>query len=704
MITTQIDSDGIAQIIFQLNEQGTLVWSNELINELLQSLNNAINNADVKGIILRTNVELNKAGILFATDYQPLLDLTDHRSAMQYIIPTQQLLLRVDTSPKPIVAMMREAWVNLGTELAFACHHRIAVNRTNIGVGFPEVQYGLLPGGGGMQRLGRMIGLQAAATLLLRGTTLNAESAHKSGLINQLETEENIEAKCKEWIVNTPKPVKAWFLRNFQIPGGEVQSQANSQFMTAANASLRKQTWGNFMNKDKCLSGLYEGLQLPFNKALQVEADYFAQSVISHEFKSLINTMVLARSKAIQLSKRPAGIPVKTFNKVGVVGAGMMGAGIAFVLAQSGIETVLIDSSDELATRGKAFTEKQLDKLLQKQTINEEVKNECLNRINATTDYNQLKDCDLVIETVTEDKKIKADVTKLIEAVIADSCIIASNTSTLPITGLAKAVKKQERFVGIHFFSPVHRMPLIEIIKGKKTSEECLAHALDFTRKLNKTPIVVNDGRGFFTTRVFETYVLEGMALVSEGVEPAVIENAARMAGMPVGPLALADEVSIELMAHIVEQAKAELGKAYKPHSGEPVIDLMMKKLKRSGRKSGKGFYDYPKDGAKYLWPELSNHFKPAKKQPDPSQVQDRLLLIQCIEAVKAVEEGIIDDHQEADLGSVLGIGFPAFKAGVLGHLKNLGYDEAVKTCKELAKQVDNRFTPPKTLLDWAKA
>ena len=438
---------------------------------------------------------------------------------------------------------------------------------------------------------------------------------------------------------------------------------------------------------------------MPIDKGLEIEAKYFATLVTSPVSRNLIRTMFVNKGAADKLSARPEGVPKSQVRKLGVLGAGMMGAGIAYVSAMAGMEVILIDSSQELAEKGKAYSAKLLAKDVERGRRKQLEVDAILARIEPTTDYARLAGADLVIEAVFEHRGIKADVTQKAEAAIPETAIFASNTSTLPITGLASASKRPKSFIGIHFFSPVEKMPLVEIIVGKRTGDEAIARALDYVGQLRKTPIVVNDSRGFYTSRCFGTYTNEGETMLAEGIDPQLIESAGKLAGMPVGPLAVSDEVSLELQYKVMSQSREDLGAKYKEPKSWPVVRRFVEDLKRLGRKGGAGFYDYPAGGRKRLWPGLAQEFKPLETQPSIEELKTRLLYIQALEAARCYEEGVLRSVHEADLGSILGWGFPAYTGGTLSFIDTVGPAAFVAECKRLAKRHGERYKPTKGLL-----
>jgi 3-hydroxyacyl-CoA dehydrogenase/enoyl-CoA hydratase/3-hydroxybutyryl-CoA epimerase len=608
------------------------------------------------------------------------------------------LTRRMETGGKPFVAALTGTALGGGAEIALACHHRIGVAGTAARFGCPEVTLGLLPGGGGTQRIPRLVGIMTALPLLLEGKRLTFEAAAKMGLIDELVPAADLIASARAWILANPTAKAPWDDKAFKFPGGTPQNPKVSEAFVGANAMLRKKTWGNYPATRAILSSVYEGSQLDIDSALRVEGRYFRSLLLGREAPAMIKTLFFAMNEANKLTGRPANVPKTTFNHVAVLGAGMMGAGIAYVTARAGAGVTLIDRDLSLADKGKAYSEKLLAAEVAKQRLSEADAAAILARIVPATSYDGLHDANLVIEAVFEDRAIKADVTKRSEAVLPVNAVFGSNTSTLPITGLAAASVRPERFIGIHFFSPVERMPLVEIIRGRESGDEALATALDYVRFIGKTPIVVNDSRGFFTSRVFATYVNEGLAMLAEGVPPALIENAGRLAGMAVGPLAVADEVSFSLMKHVLDQTRKDLGADYVASPADAPVELFATKLDRRGKGAGKGVYEYPAGGKKYLWPGLADHVAAPTNHLDVELVKRRLLFAQALEARRCLEEGVLSDPAMGDIGSILGWGFPAFTGGVFSYVDYIGSDAFEEQRAELESRYGARFERTRAL------
>ncbi len=511
--------------------------------------------------------------------------------------------------------------------------------------------------------------------------------------------------KAKDWIKAGGKGTAPWDVDGFKLPGGAVYSKAGMMVFPPANALYRRETYDNYPAARAIMQVVYEGLQLPMDQALRVESRYFAKILRSPEAAAMIRSLFVSMQELNKGARRPPEIPAKPIKKIGVLGAGFMGAGVAYVSAQAGIDVVLIDRDQETADKGKAHSQKLITDQINRGRATSADRDALLGHITATPDYAALKDCDLIIEAVFEDRKVKEEVIAKAQAAIGDQTIFGSNTSTLPITSLAKTFKDQPRFIGIHFFSPVDRMMLVEVIMGKKTGDAALAAALDYVRAIRKTPIVVNDSRGFYTSRVVGTYIREGHLMLTEGVPAAMIENVGRMAGMPVGPLSLTDEVAVDLAWKVLKATEADLGdKAIDPRQ-KALLEDMVEKRGRYGRKNGKGFYDYPQSGPKRLWPGLIE-LQPTKLDPDTIDVEElkhRLLAIQALESARCVEEGVVTDMREADVGSILGFGYAPFTGGTISYIDGMGAKAFVDMCNELAKKYGTRFKPGKLLRDMAK-
>lgn len=641
-------------------------------------------------------------------DLNELIKVTqaDANGFYQMILKIKGQLRRLESLGKPVVAAINGAALGGGWEICLACHHRIAIDEGHVQLGLPEVTLGLLPGGGGVVRMVRLLGIEKALPYLAEGKKVRPDQALKAGLIHDIAKDrDELLAKARAFIAANPTAVQPWDVKGYKIPGGTPSTPAVAQMLAIAPSVLRDKTKGCFPAPEKIMCAAVEGAQVDFDTAQLIEARYFTELTTGQVAKNMIGTFWFQLNEINAGSSRPKGPARHETKKVGVLGAGMMGAGIAYVSAAAGIEVVLKDVSIEAAEKGKAYSAGLLDKKVARGHMSAEKRDAFLARIKPTVDDADFDGCDLIIEAVFENRELKGKVTVAAEAAALPDAVIASNTSTLPITGLATAVAKPEKFIGLHFFSPVDKMPLVEIIRGEKTSDETLARGFDYVLQIKKTPIVVNDSRGFFTSRVFGTFTNEGIAMLGEGVSAAMIENETRKAGMPVGPLAISDEVSMSLMTHIRNQTAADLkaeGKAMPQHPAFAVIDLMVNEFKRPGKAAGGGFYEYPAGGKKHLWPELKARFEKADRQIPQEDVRDRILFIQAIETVRCVEEGVLLSTADANIGSIFGIGFAAWTGGALQFINQYGLDDFVARARYLAEQYGERFEPPALLLEKA--
>ena len=615
------------------------------------------------------------------------------------------LCRRIETCGKPWVAAINGTAVGGGFELALACHHRVAAESDKTRLALPEIKVGLFPGAGGTQRIARMLQPADALQFLLKGEQINVARAKAMKLVDAVVPAGELVKAAKDWIVAGGSAKAPWDVEGFKLPGGLVHSKAGMLMFTPANALYRRETYDNYPAARAIMQVVYEGLQLPMDQALRVESRYFANILRSPQASVMIRSLFVSLQEINKGARRPPAVPRKTFKKIGVLGAGFMGAGIAYVSALAGLDVVLVDRDPETAEKGKSHSEKLMSAQVERGRASAADRDALLARIEPTADYVALSDCDLLIEAVFEDRKVKEEVIGRAQNVIGNETIFGSNTSTLPINSLAAASKDRARFIGIHFFSPVERMNLVEIILGKETGEAALAAALDYVRAIRKTPIVVNDSRGFYTSRVVGTYLREGHLMLADGVPAAMIENVGRMAGMPVGPLALNDEVAVDLAWKILRATEADLGPEAVDARQKALLETMVEKRVRFGRKNGKGFYDYPQAGPKRLWPGLAD-LQPTKLDPDTidvTELKQRLLAIQALETARCIEERVVTDVREADVGSILGFGFAPFTGGTLSYIDGMGSRAFVSLCAGFAKRYGARFKPCKLLSDMAK-
>ena len=714
--SVEIDGDGIALVTIDLPGQSMNVWNEALMREFGAFVDEFCANDDIKGAVITSG---KKSGFLAGADLRMLggQKASNMQEAFENSFALNATLRKFETSgqpakkllkgeahAKPIACALNGLALGGGLELALACHYRVCADNPKIQLGLPEVQVGLLPGGGGTQRLPRLAGIQNAAMIATQGKPVDPATAKAQGFISDIAPGDEIVAKAKEWVKANPKTAQPWDRKGFKFPGGAGAMDPRAvQFFIGANAMAQKTTMHNYPAVQYILSCLYEGSIVPIDTALRIESKYFTKLIASPQAKNMIRTLFVNKLAAEKGEQRPQDVPAQTLKKVGVLGAGMMGAGIAYVTAKGGMEVVLLDREQEYAEKGKAYSEGIVSKGVARGKVSKDKGDALLARITPTADYNDLKDVDMIIEAVFEDPEIKADVIKKTEAVIGKDVIFASNTSTLPITGLAKNSERPDQFIGMHFFSPVDKMPLVEIIPGEKSGDRALATSLDYVKLIKKTPIVVKDTRGFYTNRVVPPYLNEAMLMVKEGIKPAIIENAAKSLGMPVGPLALVDETSLELGKRVMESTKKELGDDYKPTGVEDLLAVMVDKLGRLGRKSGGGFYDYPEGGKKALWPGVSEYFPEADEQPSMDDAKDRILYAQLIPAAHCFAEGIVPDPQSADLGAIFGWGFAPWTGGPMSYIDTVGVEEFVRKSESLAQKYGERFHPPARFREMAE-
>jgi 3-hydroxyacyl-CoA dehydrogenase/enoyl-CoA hydratase/3-hydroxybutyryl-CoA epimerase len=713
--TLDIDADGIALITWDMPGRSMNVITMDVIAELSKLVEQVADDKAIKGAVITAGKDAFCGGAdltmlegMGAT-YADMRRKQGEEAAAKYVFDESRklslLYRRLETCGKPFVCALNGTAMGGGFELALACHYRVAADNPKTRLGLPEIKIGLFPGAGGTQRVARMLQPADALQFLLKGEQLKTDRAKAMKLIDAVVPQADLVKAAKDWIKAGGKAVKPWDEKGFKLPGGLVYSKAGMMTFPAANAIYRRETYDNYPAARAILQVVYEGLQLDMDTALRVESRWFAKILRSPEAAAMIRSLFVSMQELNKGARRPAAEPPSSLKKIGIVGAGFMGAGIAQVSAAAGLEVVLIDRDQETADKGKAGLHKALSDRVMKGRMKGAERDALLEKITPTADYAALKDCDLVIEAVFEDRKVKSDVIAKIQAVIGDEAIFASNTSTLPITSLAAEFKEPKRFVGIHFFSPVDRMMLVEIILGKETGDRALAVALDYVRAIRKTPIVVNDSRGFYTSRVVGTYIREGHLMLMDGVPAAMIENVGRMAGMPVGPLSLNDEVAVDLAWKILKATEADLGSDAIDPRQRGLLEEMVEKRQRFGRKNGKGFYDYPQGQPKKLWPAL-NELQSVKLNPDAIDIDElklRLLGIQALETARCFEEHVLTDVREADVGSILGFGFAPFSGGTLSWIDQMTPKTFVGLLRKFEAKFGDRFTPNKLLLDLAE-
>ncbi len=691
-ISIQMAGDGVAVLTLNNADESMNLVSDAWLGEMEQAIAQLTADAAVKGVVVTSG----KKAFMAGADLKELVNgygKLSKAEAYAFSQRASKVHRAIETSGKPWVAAINGLALGGGFELALACHRRIVVDDPKAVVGLPEVKVGLLPGSGGTQRLPRMAGVKTALKLLLTGQNVPPAEALKLKIVDEVVPADKLMEAAHAWLATGPSPVRAWDVKGFKLPEtmGLLNPEAAAMF-SAATAGVAKAGY-NTPAPAAILSCVFEGVQLPFDRALSIESKYFAKLLTDPVARNIIRTTFISKGEAERGARRPKGVPKSTVRKVGVLGAGMMGAGIALVSAIAGIEVVLIDRDTGTAEKGKAYSTKVLGKEVEKGRRTQADMDAILARITPAEDFAKLDGVDLIVEAVFEDIDIKAETTRKAEAVIPSTAVYATNTSTLPISQLANASQRPDQFIGLHFFSPVDRMGLVEVIMGKQTSAETLAKGLDYVSQLRKTPIVVNDSRGFYTSRVFQTLIHEGGAMLAEGVPPAVIENAAKQIGMPVGPLALLDELTFDLPLKIVEQAIAQDGAAYVQPAGVTTLKKMRDEAGRSGRKSGGGFYDYPEGAKKKLWSGLGQHFAPNTNY-DIKELKQRFLYAQAMETARCLEEGVLTTPEDADIGSVLAWGFPAWTGGTISYIDTVGIETFVRESDRLAQAYGSRFAP----------
>ncbi len=709
--TLDIGADGIAVITWDMPERSMNVITMGVMDELDALIDKVASDEAITGAIITSG----KAAFSGGADLTMLNGLFDAYHAARDKDPqaaTQRLYeesrrlsliyRKLETCGKPFVAAINGTCMGGAFELALACHGRIAATG-GYRMGLPEVKVGLFPGAGGTIRVMRMVETQAALQMLLQGQALKVERAQALGLVDQVVAPETLLAAAKKALADGVDAEKPWDKKDYRLTGAQkIYSPAGYQLWPAANALYRKETHDNYPGARAIMHAAFEGLLLPMDLALQVESRYFAKVLQSPQAAAMVRSLFVSMQELNKGARRPAGVADTKLEKIGVLGAGFMGAGVAFVTAKAGMDVVLIDRDMESAAKGKAHSEDLVKKAVGKSRMAGEDGEALLSRIHPSADYADLKGCDLVIEAVFEDRDVKAEVMAKAGAHLSASAIFASNTSTLPITSLAKLYKKPADFIGVHFFSPVDRMMLVEVILGKKTKDKALAVALDYVRAIKKTPIVVNDSRGFYANRCVTAYLLEGHKMLSEGVPAAMIENAAKMAGMPVGPLSLNDEVGVDLGWKILKATEADLGEKAIDPAQKALLEELVVRRERLGRKNGKGFYDY-EGRNKHLWPGLADIAPPKPAdQFSVEELQHRFLVVQALEAARTVAEGVVTDPREADVGSILGFGFAPWSGGTLSYIDTMGAAAFLDLAKKLARKHGPRFKPNKLLRDMA--
>ncbi len=686
--------DGVAFVVFDVRGQSMNTLNAAAIADLGAVVEHVSATPDIAGVVFSSGKE---SGFCAGAD---LGELSGTKASDLSTTELTRIFRALETCGKPVAAAIEGLALGGGLELALACHYRVATTNPRIKLGLPEAKVGLLPGAGGTQRLPRLIGVAAALPLMLEGTFVDAKKAHELGFIDAVVEPGQAIATATAWVRDVKDPVARWDKKGFKLPGGGPYSPATSQVFITGNALLRQKTFGNYPAQENIMRAVYEGVQVPIDAGLRIESRYFANTFATPQATAMSRSLFMSMQELGKGAVRPSGIARRDIKTAAVLGAGMMGAGIAYVQAAAGIRTLLLDVTQEGADKGKAYSQSIVDKAIKRGTMSADKGAALLALIEPTTDYSKLSAADIVIEAVFEDRSLKAQVTQQAEAHLPPEAIFGSNTSTLPITSLAAASARPANFVGVHFFSPVDRMGLVELIVGKATSQTTLAHAIDYVLSIKKTPIVVNDSRGFYTSRCFGTYVNEGLELLTEGVPPALIDNVGRALSMPRGPLELIDDVAVDLVAKVASATKADLGADYEERPFDALVRRMVE-LGRFGRKNGKGFYDYRPDGEKTLWPGLAEFAPPAKLTVDATLIEEirtRLLYRQAVEAARCFAEGVVTDPREADVGAILGWGFSPWTGGPLSLIDGVGLSDFVARCDGLAARCGARFSVPDRL------
>ncbi|MGB6053723.1 MAG: 3-hydroxyacyl-CoA dehydrogenase NAD-binding domain-containing protein [Burkholderiaceae bacterium] len=711
IIDYQTDAGGIVTLTIDMPGQAVNTMNAAFQSALADTVARLESERErIAGVILTSGKDSFFAG----GDLNELIALRPEQApeCLRMLAANHAVLRRLEKLGRPVVAALNGSALGGGLELALACHHRISLDQPKIQFGFPEVTLGLLPGAGGVIRAVRLLGLQEAMPYLLEGKRLAPQEALDKGFVDALATDRaDLMQQAVTWIAAHPDALQPWDRDGYRLPGGAPNSPKMLPLVQIAPAMLREKTRGNYPAPEAILCAMVEGAQVDFDNALAVEARYFTQLASGQVAKNMIGTFFFQMQEIGAGKSRPRDIPKWRASKVGILGAGMMGAGIAWSNASRGVACVLKDVDAERAEHGKTYSAKLLEKRVRQGRMAADKAAATLALIQPTAAAEELSGCDLIIEAVFEQRQLKAQVTQEAEPLLAPDGIMASNTSTLPISGLAQASSDPARFIGLHFFSPVDKMQLVEIIRGAKTSDQTLARAYDYVQQIGKLPIVVNDSRGFFTSRVFGTFVNEGIAMLAEGLEPALIENAALAVGMPVGPLAVQDEVSLTLSLHVFNQTKADFtaeGKTWTAHPATAIVERMVHEFQRAGKAAGAGFYEYPQDmsingGKKFLWPELRRLFSNEQATIPYQDVRDRMLYIQSIETIRCLEEKVLESVRDANIGSIFGIGFPGWTGGAIQFVNHVGVGKFAERAEQLRQRYGERFAPPALLLDHAR-
>lgn len=713
-----IDGDGIAHAVFDVPGRSMNTLTGKAVADIVAIAKEVASNDAIKGLVLSSGkpsgfcagADLgemgNRAG---AADDSAKSEDQKLKERFEQGFTLNRTLRELETCGKPVACALNGLALGGGLEVVLACHYRVAANdNPKQQFGLPEAKIGLLPGAGGTQRLPRLIGVQAALPLILQGTSFDAAKAVEMGVFQELAPGDQVVEKAKAWVKANPTAKAPWDEKGFKVPGGVPhKSPGAGQVATMSNMMLSAKTYGNFPAQKNILSCVYEGIQVPIDAGLRIETRYFINTQSRPEAKAMIRSLFLSTQALSKGGNRPEGYPKTEFKKIAVVGAGLMGAGIAYVQAKAGIPTVLVDVSKENAEKGKDYSRRLVEKDVSRGKSTKEKGDKLLELITTTDNYDDVKGADLVIEAVFENVELKAKITEAAEAVLGEDAVFGSNTSTLPITGLAKASKRPENFIGIHFFSPVERMGLVEIISGEKTSEATLAKAIDYVLAIRKTPIAVNDSRGFYTSRCFGTYTREGMEMLAEGIKPAIIENVGRQSGMPMGPLEVSDSVGLDTALKVTRATAEAMGVDIQKDDRTQFLGWLVEDQGRVGRKAGKGFYDYNEKGKPdRLWPDLNTRLEVKVDECPPElkqHLKNRFLIRQAIEVARCFEEGVITDARDADIGSILAWGFAPYTGGCCSYVDLIwGIKPFVEEATRMEEKYGERFKVPQLLKDMA--
>lgn len=699
MIRYQVDGTGIAEITWDAPHKPVNILSPEARQAFIDAADRAIADPDVKGVIITSA----KDDFIVGADLRFLQQFrgAEPKQVVEKLSDFRDCLRRMEKSPKPFVAALTGSALGGGLELCLACNYRVMADRPDAKVGLPEAGLSLMPGAGGTQRLTRMIGAAKSLPLLLNGTRLSPVEAKTAGIVDEVVPIDLLLTAARQWLAERAVAEQPWDRPGYVLPGPPLGSPELHRLFMSTGAQIQAKTRDLDPAPRAILSAVFEGLRIPIDAALQVEFGYFVQVLRGDVAQNVVRSMFFGINDANRLAARPSGVPVREPHRVGIVGAGLMGAGLAEVAALAGLEIVLVDRSEELAAGARDRIARSFDKQVSRGSLQDEKAASALGRLTVTADYAKLANCEIVIEAVFEDRAVKAEAFAGVLRHASSDVLLASNTSKIPITGLAAGTPRPDRFIGLHFFSPVPRMPLVEVIRAHETSDETLAQALDLIRALRKTPIVVRDGPGFYTSRCVSSYLNEGIAMLAGGISPTLIENCGRAGGMPLGPISLADEIGLDLMLAVRQQERAD-GVAKRTGREFDVLTMLVEQHGRRGRKAKAGFWDYPDGEEKVLWAELGTLFPQSVQQPLGEEVRRRLLHVQALEAARCFDEGIIDSPRDADIGSILGWGFPKQTGGVISYIDTIGIDKFVEECDWLASKFGERYDVPPLLRSMA--